>query len=93
MFQYRRSTTIQIEDKSGNTVSVKPFRNRLRYNANLLFPLVISGGNYNRPDTWAIDNLGEFKGIGAIIDSNEKDVFDFSVGETVYYPPQGVAIV
>ena len=93
MNQYRTGDVTQVVDKSGEVIDITLFRSRVVYPANYVVSEKLTQSNYTRPDILAINTYGSFDTIGAIIDVNEKDVFDFTIGDKYNYPMPEVAIV
>lgn len=93
MNQYRTGSTTQVLNKAGDVVDITLFRNRIAYPADYIISDKVGQSNFNRPDILTLNIYGSFDAIGAMIDTNEKDVFDFSVGDTYNYPLPEVASV
>lgn len=92
MTQYRLGKQYDVVNKDGKKVKISDFRERNKYQDDYIYTEQVGQHNYTRPDIIAIQNYGRFDRVGALIDVNEKDIFDFDIGDNIYLVVSEVVI-
>jgi DNA-directed RNA polymerase sigma subunit (sigma70/sigma32) len=84
MEQYYRMLKEEYKGKDGKTYKVLDFRNRILYPDTRKVEGKMDEANLLRVDLIAKKYTGSEMDFSRIIDANDKDVFSFSTGDTIY---------